>query len=61
MRTTALDCIKLAWFLWRSRHRKHLRIGQLLINSSAKTASDLFYLENRGMRELLRYYNRAKP
>jgi hypothetical protein len=57
VRTTALDCIKLAWFLFRYRKgRKHLRIGQLLCYVT--TRPSLFYVENATLLSNLRSMGR---
>lgn len=59
MRTSLLDILRLAWTLYRHPCRKHLRIGQILVNANARAVSqwNLFYIEND---VLLKQVERAK-
>lgn len=47
MRTSLADILRLAWTLYRHPCRKHLRIGQIIVNANTRAGNwDLFYVEN---------------
>lgn len=58
MRTTTWQIIKLAFALWRHPHRKHLRIGQILVNANTRARIDTFYVENDAMLENIKEFER---
>lgn len=56
MRTSLADILRLAWTLYRHPHRKHLRIGQILVNANTRAGSpwNLFYVENETLVEQIK-------
>jgi methyl coenzyme M reductase subunit D len=57
MRTSLLDIARLAWTLYRHPHRKHLRIGQIVVNATVRVGRDAFYVENS---ELVEHINKCR-